>query len=74
MNEITYYRTLNMAIFDRCFVFSLIKKIVTFYYNSLNFNHNIFKNPSNMSINKTEHKNCLAFLKATADNNINFIY
>lgn len=74
MNLRTYLRTLNSVIFDRFVVFTVLKRIVTFYYNTCLFHPNIFKNPSNVSINNTEHKNCLAFLKAAGDSNINYIY
>ena len=70
----TYIRTLNNALFDRFIVFSVLKEIVTFYYNSFIYHPNIFKNNEKMPINTTEHKNCLAFLKAATDSNINFIY
>lgn len=73
-NSRTYIRTLNNAIFDKIFIFSLFKRIVTFYYNSFVFHPNIFKNSEKMSITNTEHKNCLAFLKAAKESNINFIY
>lgn len=74
MKNITYLRTLNTAIFDRFIVFALIKRIVTFYYNACLFHPNIFKKSEKMSMTNSEHKNCLAFLKAASDNNINYIY
>lgn len=70
----TYIRTLNTVIFDKCIVFSVLKNIVTFYYNLLCYHPNIFKKNSNASINNIEHKNSLAMLKAVADCNINFTY
>lgn len=70
----TYIRTFNSTIFDKVFILSLIKRIVTFYYNSFIFHPNIFKNYKNVSTNTAEHKNCLAFLKAADNSNINFIY
>ncbi len=70
----TYIRTFSIAFFDKIFIFSLIKRIVTFYYNSFVFHPNIFKNYKKMSTNTTEHKKCLAFLKAADNSNINFIY
>lgn len=74
MNQRTYIRAVNTAILDRFFIFSILKRIVTFYYNSFVFHPNIFKNYENVSINNTEHKKCLAFLKAADNTNINFIY
>lgn len=74
MADRTYIRTLNTFIFDKLVVFSVIKNIVTFYYNLFFYHPNIFKKNSCVPINNTEHKNCLAFLKAAADSNINFIY
>lgn len=73
-NDRTYIRTLSLSIFDNFFVFSILKRIVTFYYNSFIFQPNIFKKSEKLSIDKSEHKNCLAFLKAAKDTNINFIY
>lgn len=74
MNKRTYIRAVNTAILDRCFILSVLKKIVTFYYNSFVFHPNIFKNYEKVPNNTTEHKNCLAFLKAVDSANINFIY
>ncbi len=70
----TYIRTINTAIWDNVFILSLLKRIVTFYYNSFVFQPNIFKKAEKLSITNSEHKNCLAFLKAAKDSNINFIY
>lgn len=70
----TYIRTFNSTVFDKFFIFSLLKRIVTFYYNSFIYHPNIFKNNEIMSTNNTEHKDCLAFLKAADSSNINFIY
>ena len=53
--------------------FIMLKKIVKFYYNVAFEHTNFLKNVENLPINTTEHKNCLAFLKA-AGNNIYFIY
>ena len=74
MNQRTYIRAVNTAILDRCFILSVLKKIVTFYYNSFVFHPNIFKNYEKVPNNTTEQKNCLAFLKAVDSANINFIY
>ena len=70
----TYIRTINETLFSKIFVFALLKKIVTFYYNSFLFHPNIFKKNDNLSTNNTEHKDCLAFLKAVNNSNINLIY
>ncbi len=74
MSNITYLRKFNTTFVDKIFLFSLIKKIVTFYYDTFIFHQNIFKKYENMSINNLEHKNCLAFLKAAKDSSINYIY
>ncbi len=74
MKDITYIRTLNKVITNRFLIFSIIKGIVTFYYNSFCMHPNIFKNYKKVSISNTEHKNCLAFLKAAGSSNINYIY
>lgn len=74
MTDRTYIRTLNTILFDKMVVFSVIKNIVTFYYDLFLYHPNIFKKKSKVSITNSEHKNCLAFLKAAGDNNINFIY
>ena len=70
----TYIRKINNLIVDKIFIFALIKRIVTFYYNSFIFHPNIFKNYKKMSTNISEHKDCLAFLKAADNSHINFIY
>ena len=70
----TYIRKINNLIVDKIFIFALIKRIVTFYYNSFIFHPNIFKNYKKMSTNISEHKNCLALIKAAGNSNINFIY
>ena len=72
--NLTYIRTLNSAILNKFIVLSVIKRIVTFYYNLFIFHPNIFKNFENKPINNTEHKNCLEFLKIAGSSNINFIY
>lgn len=74
MADRTYIRILNTFIFDKLVVFSIIKNIVTFYYNLFFYHPNIFKKNPDVPINNTEHKNCLAFLKTAANSNINFIY
>lgn len=74
MNETTYLRILNSTLFDNFLPLAILKRIVTFYYNSFMFHPNIFKTDKNMSINNTEHKNCLEILKAAGNPNINFIY
>ena len=74
MKNITYFRTLNEAISNRFVLISLLKRVVNFYYNMYFYDPNIFKNFSNMSINNTEHKKSLAFLKAAGSSNINLIY
>ncbi len=74
MKNITYLRTLNEVISNKFILFSVIKRVVNFYYNMYFYHPNIFKNFSNMSINNTEHKKSLAFLKAAGSSNINFIY
>ena len=52
----------------------LFKNIVTFYYNIF-FNHSdLLKKTKDLPIDKAEHKNCLALLKAAVSTNINFIY
>ncbi len=52
----------------------VIKGIVTFYYNIFVNHSNLLKNIPCMPIDNTEHKNCLAFLKAAVNTNIDFIY
>ncbi len=74
MNILTYIRKFNTTLFDKIFILSMIKRIVTFYYNSFLFHPNIFKNYKKMSTNISEHKNCLALIKAAGNSNINFIY
>lgn len=74
MSRITYLRTVNNIVFDRFIIFSLFRKIVTFYYNTFIFHPNIFKNSKKVSTNNIEHKNSLAFLKIANDRNINYIY
>lgn len=74
MTDRTYIRTINEFVFDKTIIFSIIKKIVNYYYNIFSFQPNIFKKKEKMSINITEHKNCLAILKAAVDSNINLTY
>ncbi len=74
MNRITYLRTINSIVFEKFIIFSILKKIVTFYYNTFIFQPNIFKNSKKVSTNNLEHKNSLAFLKIASDRNINYIY
>ena len=52
----------------------IVKSIVTFYYNKMHFHENILKNQENVSINITEHKNCLEYVKISKNINSNFIY
>ena len=74
MNNITSIRVTNKVISDRCVLFCLFKRIVTFYYNLLSKPHNIFKNKNYLPISNIEQKNCLNFLKAAVDTNIDYIY
>lgn len=72
--NLTYLRTLNTAILDKFIVFKVLKRIVTYYYNSFVFHPNIFKNFENEPINNSEHKKCLELLKIAGGSNINLIY
>ena len=70
----TYLRVINNLILNKLIILSIIKRIVTFYYNSILFHPNIFKNYSKMSTTNTNDKNYLEYLKAASQTNINFIY
>lgn len=74
MSIITYTRTFVSVLFEKILFLSLIKRIVTFYYETFLFHPNIFKNYSKIPINNIEHKKCLELLKATGSININYIY
>lgn len=69
----TYIRTLSNVLFERFFAFYLLKRIVTFYYNTFIYHPNLFKNSQNMPINNIEHKNLLAMLKLSRSD-IDYIY
>ena len=69
----TYIRTLSNVLFERFFAFYLLKRIVTFYYNTFIYHPNLFKNSKNMPINNIEHKNLLAMLKLSRSD-IDYIY
>ena len=55
-------------------LFVMLKQIVTFYYDIIFNNSNLLKKNENVPMNTSEHKNCLALLKAAVNTNINFIY
>lgn len=72
--NLTYVRLLFSTFFDKFFAFTLLKNIVNFYYKKLIFHPNTLKYLEKMPINTLEHKNCLEYLKAVNNTNINLIY